>query len=64
MLRAAGMETAYWLFWHTNTTGSCSIEAMFMHSYSRPELEVPSPKVTIAARPLASSLDDSAAPVA
>jgi len=43
----SGTEIAHWLFWQTNTTGTCQTPAKLSASWQSPSLVAPSPKYAI-----------------
>src|SRR3972149_883802 len=62
--RSMRVPMAYWLFSHTNSTGSFHTEAMFMVSWNVPWLLAPSPRKQMAIWSVFLCLQASASPAA
>ena len=58
------MCSPYWLFWHTNTTGSDHTDARLSDSWKAPMFVAPSPKLVIVTLPSPFSCDDRPRPTA
>ena len=59
-----GVNSPYWLFWQTNTTGRFHTAARLSDSWKAPMLAAPSPKLATVTRPSPCNFEARARPLA